>query len=250
MQIIVIGGHGRVGSKIVDTLVERGHHAVAADLSTGVNTITGEGLADALAGASAVVDASNAPSFEDAAVMEFFLTSTGNVLAAEKEAGVPHHVALSIVGSDRLPGSGYLRAKVAQEQLIAESAVPYTIVRATQFFEFVDSIADAATEGDTIRVPDALIQPMAADDVARAVAGVVVNEPADGIVEIGGPEAFSFAEMLQRGLHDDPRTIVADPEARYFGTRLDERSLVPGDGAHLGATRFEDWLDGIRAGVS
>jgi uncharacterized protein YbjT (DUF2867 family) len=244
MKIVVIGGHGRVGSKIVDKLVEHGHDAVAADLGTGVNTITGEGLAEALDGADVVVDVSNSPSFEDAAVLEFFQTSTRNILAAEQAAGVGHHVATSIVGADRLADSGYLRAKVAQEKLIEASSVPYSIVRSTQFFEFVKSIADAATDGDTVRVPSASIQPIAADDVARAVDRIAVGAPVNGIVEVGGPEPFRFDELIRIGLEagNDPRRVVADPDARYFGTTLSDTSLLPGDGAQLGETRFEDWL--------
>ena len=244
MKIVVIGGHGRVGSKIVEQLDEHGHDAVAADLSTGVNTLTREGLAEAFDGADVVIDVSNSPSFEDAAVLEFFRTGTGNILAAEKAAGVGHHVALSIVGADRLPDSGYLRAKVAQEQLIQDASIPYSIVRATQFFEFVDAIADAATEGDTVRLPTALIQPMAAVDVASAVCRIAVGTPANGIVEIGGPEPFRFDKLISYGLsvRNDPRHVVADPDARYFGTTLTNGSLVPGENAQLGQTRFEDWL--------
>jgi uncharacterized protein YbjT (DUF2867 family) len=244
MKIVVIGGHGLIGSKLVDKLDEHGHDAVAADLKTGVNTLTGEGLAEALDGADVVVDVSNSPSFEDAAVMEFFQTSTGNILAAEKAAGVEHHVALSVVGADRLPGSGYLRAKVAQEKLIEDASIPYSIVRATQFFEFVERIAAEATEGDTVRLPSALIQPMAADDVAGAVGRTAVGAPVNGIVEVGGPERFRFDELIRDGLkaRNDPRRVVADPEARYFGTKLAETSLVPGDQTQLGETRFEDWL--------
>jgi uncharacterized protein YbjT (DUF2867 family) len=247
MKIVVIGGHGRIGSKLIDRLDEHGHDAVAADLSTGVNTLTGEGLAAALDGADVVVDVSNSPSFEDTAVLEFFRTSTGNILAAEKAAGVGHHVALSVVGADRLPDSGYLRAKVAQEQLIESSSIPYSIVRATQFFEFVDAIADAATDGDTVRLPTALIQPMAADDVARAVARVTVSTPVNGIVEIGGPEPFRFDKLISYGLsaRDDPRHVVADPDAPYFGTKLADTSLLPGEGARLAETRFEDWLGAL-----
>jgi uncharacterized protein YbjT (DUF2867 family) len=249
MRIVVIGGHGRIGSKVVDRLDEHGHDAVAADLKTGVNTLTGEGLAEALDGADVVVDVSNSPSFEDEAVLEFFRTSTGNIVAAEKAAGVRHHVALSVVGADRLPDSGYLRAKVVQEQLIEDSSVPYTIVRATQFFEFVDAIADAATEGDTVRLPSALIQPMAADDVARAVSRIAMGAPVDGIVEIGGPEAFRFDKLISYGLiaRNDPRHVIADPDAPYFGTKLADTSLIPGDGAQLAETRFEDWLGSLAA---
>src|SRR4051794_20603157 len=244
MKIVVIGGHGRIGSKVVENLDEQGHDAVAADLGTGVNTLTGEGLTEAFAGADVVVDVSNSPSFEDAAVLEFFQTSSGNVLAAETAAGVGHHVALSVVGADRLPGSGYLRAKVAQEQLIKDSSIPYSIVRATQFFEFVDDIADAATEGDTVRVPAALIQPMAAGDVVRAVRRASVGAPVNGIVEVGGPQPFRFDELIRLALsaRDDSRHVVADPDARYFGTTLAGAELLPGDGAQLAETRFEDWL--------
>jgi uncharacterized protein YbjT (DUF2867 family) len=247
MKIVVIGGHGRVGSKIVEQLGAHGHDAVAADLNTGVNTITGEGLAEAFAGADVVIDVSNSPSFEDAAVMEFFTTSTTNVLAAEQVAGIRHHVIFSIVGADRLPGSGYLRAKVAQEKLIADSPVPYSIIRSTQFYEFVDSIADAATEGDTVRVPDARIQPIAADDAARAVGRIAVGTPVNGVVEIGGPEALGFDELIRIGLsaHDDPRTVVVDPDAQYFGTKLEDTSLLPGDGAQLAETRYRDWLSAL-----
>jgi uncharacterized protein YbjT (DUF2867 family) len=244
MKIVVIGGTGRIGSKLVDLLRVHGHEALAASPNTGVNTITGDGLADALNGAAVVVDVSNSPSFEDAAVLEFFTTSTRNLLDAEAAAGVGHHVAMSVVGADRLPDSGYLRAKVAQEQLIAASSIPYSIVRATQFFEFIDSIVAAATDGDTVRVSPMLIQPMAADDVAQAVGKVAAGAPLNGMVEIGGPEAFPLDELVRRDLaaHHDPRHVVADPHARYFGTELAERSLVADADAELGATRFEDWL--------
>jgi uncharacterized protein YbjT (DUF2867 family) len=247
MKLIVIGGHGRIGSKIVEKLGEHGHEAVAADLSTGVNTLTGEGLAEALAGADVVVDVSNSPSFEDDAVMDFFRTSTRNILVAEQAARVGHHVAMSVVGSDRLPDSGYLRAKVAQEELIAASSMPYTIVRSTQFHEFVESIADAATEGDTVRVPSAGIQPIAAGDAARAVGRLAVGRPAGGIVEIAGPRPYRFDELIRYALsaHDDPRHVVADPDARYFGTTLSNGSLLPGENAQLGETRFEDWLGAL-----
>jgi uncharacterized protein YbjT (DUF2867 family) len=244
MKIVVIGGHGRIGSKIVEQLGGLGHEAVAADPSTGVNTLTGEGLAEAFDGADVVVDVSNSPSFADDAVMDFFRTSTRNLLTAEQAAGVGHHVAMSIVGCDRLPGSGYLRAKVAQEELIEASPVPYSIVRSTQFYEFVDSIADAATEGDTVRVPAAGIQPIAAEDAARAVAGIAVGEPANRIVEIGGPRPYGFDELIREDLsaHDDPRRVAVDPDAQYFGTKLANGSLLPGQDAQLGETRFEDWL--------
>jgi len=244
VKIVVIGGNGRVGSKIVEKLGEHGHDAVPADPSTGVNTLTGEGLADALDGADVVIDVANSPSFEDDAVMEFFRTTTRNLLAAERAAGVAHHVAMSIVGCDRLPGSGYLRAKVAQEALIEDSSVPYSIVRSTQFYEFVKSIADAATEGDTVHVPAAGIQPIAADDAARAVARIAVGTPTGGIVEIAGPRPYGFDELIRTGLsaRNDPRSVVADPDARYFGTTLTNGSLLPGENARLGETRFEDWL--------
>jgi uncharacterized protein YbjT (DUF2867 family) len=244
MKIVVIGGHGRIGSKIVATLGEHGHDAVAADPSTGLNTITGEGLAEAFAGADVVVDVSNSPSFADDDVMEFFTTSTRNILAAEQTAGIGHHVALSVVGSDRLPDSGYLRAKVAQEKLIEAGPVPYTILRSTQYFEFVESITAAATDGDAIRVPDALIQPVAAEDAARAAGRIAAGKPVNGIVEIGGPKPYRFEELVRADLsaHDDPRQVVADPDAQYFGTRLTDRELLPGNDAELGQIRFEDWL--------
>src|SRR5437660_5210850 len=244
MEIVVIGGSGLIGSKLVTKLREHGHDPVAASPNSGVNTLTGEGLAEVLAGASVVVDVSNSPSFEDAAVMEFFKTSTGDLLTHETAAGVGHHVALSVVGSDCLPDSGYLRAKVAQEKLIKESSIPYSIVRATQFFEFVKRIADSATEGNTVRLPPVRFQPMAADDVASAVARVAIGSPLNGIIEIAGPEQFRFDELIRQGLsaRKDPREVIADPHARYFGTELSERSLVPGDDAQLGETRFEDWL--------
>ena len=247
MKIVVIGGHGRVGSKIVEKLGEHGHDTVAADLDTGIDTLTGEGLAKALDGADVVVDVSNSPSFADEEVLEFFRTSTGNLLAAEQAAGIGHHVAMSVVGSDRLPDSGYLRAKVAQEELIAAGPIPYSIVRSTQFFEFVESIAAAAADGDTVRVPAARIQPIAADDVARAVGRVAAGAPANGIVEIAGPEPFRFDELIRRALdaRNDERQVVADPDARYFGTKLDDRSLLPAGRAQLGEIRFEDWIGAL-----
>jgi len=244
MKIVVIGGTGLIGSKLVAKLGDHGHEAVAAAPNTGVNSLTGEGLAEAFAGASVVVDVTNSPSFEEAAVLEFFETSTRNLLEAEAAAGVGHHVALSIVGADRVPDSGYLRAKVAQEKLITGSSIPYSIVRATQFFEFVGRIADEATEGDTVRLPPVLFQPMAADDVAAAVGRVAVAEPLNGVVEVGGPEAFRFDELVRHALtaRQDPRTVVADPAAPYFGAVLSERSIVPDEGARLAATSFDDWL--------
>ena len=243
-KIVVIGGTGLIGSKVVSKLNDHGYEAVSASPNSGVNTLTGEGLAEVLEGASVVVDVSNSPSFEDAAVMDFFLTSTRNLLGYEAAAGVGHHVALSVVGCDRLPNSGYMRAKVAQEKLIKESSIPYSIVRATQFFEFVMRIADSATEGNTVRLPSVSFQPMAADDVAKAVCEVAVGSPLNGIVEVGGPEQFRFDEIIRVGLNarKDPREVIADPHASYFGTELSEGSLVPGDGAQLAKTRFEDWL--------
>jgi uncharacterized protein YbjT (DUF2867 family) len=250
MKIVVIGGTGLIGSKLIPLLSERGHETFAAAPNTGVNTITREGLGAALAGADVVVDVSNAPAWDDAAVLEFFETSTRNLLDAEASAGVGYHVALSIVGADRIPDSGYLRAKRAQEQLIEKASIPYTIVHATQFFEFALRIADEATDGDTVRVPPVLIQPMAADDVAVALCKVVLAIPLNGTTEIGGPEALRFEDFIRQGLraHDDQRVVVSDASARYFGADLQERSLVPGAGAQLGATRFEDWLRNGGAG--
>jgi uncharacterized protein YbjT (DUF2867 family) len=244
MKIVVIGGTGLVGSKLVSKLREHGHQAVAASPDTGVNTITGQGLAEALTGADVVVDVSNSQSFEDKAVLEFFQTSTGNILKAEAAAGVKHHVALSVVGTDRLSESGYFRAKIAQEKLIRESSIPYSIVHATQFFEFIKSIADAATTGITVRLAPVLIQPMAAEDVAKAVGKTSVGAPVNGIVEVAGPEQFRLDEFIRLGLteRNDPREVVADPEARYFGAILGERTLVPESDARLAETRLEDWF--------
>jgi uncharacterized protein YbjT (DUF2867 family) len=244
VKIVVIGGTGLIGSKVVICLEEKGHEAVAASPDSGVNTLTGEGLAEVLEGASVVIDVSNSPSFEDEAVMDFFTTSTSNVLAAEADGGVGHHVVLSVVGTERLPESGYLRAKAAQEKLISDSSIPYSIVHSTQFFEFVKRIADDATEGDTVRLPDALIQPIAADDVAAAVCEISLGAPAEGVVEIAGPEEFRFDQFVNQGLtaKGDPRTVVADPKARYFGAELQERSLLPTNPVHLGEIRFSNWL--------
>ncbi|MEV4410798.1 SDR family oxidoreductase [Catellatospora sp. NPDC049609] len=243
MKIVVIGGTGLIGSKLVSKLGEHGHDAVAAAPNTGVNTLTGEGLADALAGADVVVDVSNSPSFEDAAVMEFFDTSTRNLLAAESAAGVGHHVALSVVGTERLQQSGYFRAKSAQEKLIENSPVPYSIVHATQFFEFVRSMADAATDGDHVRFAPVLFQPMASDEVAQAVARVAVGAPLHATVEVAGPEQVRMDEFFRDALAErgDPRTVVTDPQARYFGAELGERTLLPGDGATLGEIRYRAW---------
>jgi uncharacterized protein YbjT (DUF2867 family) len=244
MKIAVIGGSGLIGSKLADKLGEHGHDAVVADLTTGVNTLTGEGLDEALEGAAVVVDVSNAPSWEDAAVMEFFTTSTGNVLAAEAVAGVAHHVALSVVGTERLTESGYFHAKLAQEKLIEGSSIPYSIVRATQFYEFMQRIAADATDGNTVRLPPALIQPMSADDVASAVGRVSVGAPLNGMVEIAGPEQFRLDELIRGVLTtlSDPRNVVTDPQARYFGIKPSERALLPGPDAQLAGTRFSDWL--------
>lgn len=244
MKIVVIGGSGLIGSTVVARLREHGHEAVPASPNTGVDTLTGQGLADVLAGAEVVVDVSNSPSFEDEAVLRFFETSTRNLLAAEAQAQVGHHVALSIVGADALPDSGYLRAKVAQESLIEAGPIPYSIVRSTQFFEFVKSIVDGATTGTDVRLPHVLFQPVAAADAAGVVGRTAVGDPLNGRVEIGGPERFRFDDFARDGLaaRNDPRTVVTDPHARYFGTELDERSLVPGAGAVLGETRFADWV--------
>jgi len=228
-KVVVIGGTGLIGSKVVARLAEHGHEAIAASPKPGVNTLTGEGLPEVLSGAQVVVDVSNSPSFEDKAVLDFFTTSTGNLLAAEKTAGVGHHVALSVVGTERLSESGYFRAKMTQEKLIRESGIPYSIVHATQFFEFVKSIADSATDGNTVRLSHALIQPIAADAVASAVARTAVGEPINGTIEIAGPEQFGLDELIRKGLsfRGDPREVVADPEARYYGALLEERILLP-----------------------
>ena len=244
MKVVVIGGTGLVGSKLVAKLDDQGHQAVPASPDTGVNTLTGEGLSEVLQGAQVVVDVSNAPDWEDDAVMNFFETSSRNLLAAEAAAGVGHHVALSVVGTDRLLESGYFRAKMAQEKLIEGSSIPYSIVHATQFFEFMKSIAADATDGDTVRLPPALIQPMAADDVASEVAWVAVGPPVNGIVEIAGPEQFRLDELIRGMLKagNDPREVIADPQARYFGIAPSERTLLPGADPRIAETRFEDWL--------
>ena len=244
MKLVIIGGTGLIGSKLVATLKEQGHQALAAAPSTGVNVLTGDGLAAVLRGASVVVDVSNSPSFEDTAVMRFFTTATRTVLAHASAAAVSHYVALSVVGTERLAESGYFRAKIAQERLITEASIPYSIVHATQFFEFVTSIAGAATVGDTVRLAPVLIQPMAADDVATAVARIALGAPVNGVVEIAGPELFRLNELIQQAMsaRHDARTVVADPAARYFGAILGERTLVPAQGARLGAIRFQDWI--------
>jgi uncharacterized protein YbjT (DUF2867 family) len=244
MKIVVIGGTGLIGSKLVNRLREQGHEALAAAPNTGVNTLTGEGLADALKGASVVVDVSNSPDWDDAAVLKFFETSTRNLLTHEAAAGVRHHVAVSVVGTDRLSESGYFRAKMAQEKLIQESSIPYTIVRATQFFEFVKGLADISMVGDKVHLPPVFFQPMAAEDVASAVATIAVAQPANAIVEIAGPEQFRVDELVRRRLASlkDLREVVSDPDARYSGAKIGERTLVPGKNARLGETRFETWL--------
>ncbi|ABR63086.1 SDR family oxidoreductase [Sinorhizobium medicae] len=250
MKIVVIGGTGLIGSKLVGNLRERGHDVLAAAPNTGVNTITREGLAEALNGADVVVDVANAPVWEDKAVLDFFETSGRNLLAAEAAAGVRHHIALSIVGSERLPDNGYFRAKVAQENLIKASGIPYTILRATQFFEFVGGIAQSATAGQEIRLSPALIQPIASDDVAEALADVAVALPVNGTIEIAGPEAIPLDELVRRFLRatEDQRKVLPDVHARYFGAVLDDQSLTPGDNPRIGAIRFEDWLGRQAAG--
>lgn len=243
MKIVVIGGTGLIGSKVVEQLRAVGHEPVAAAPNTGVNTLTGEGLAEVLKGAAVVVDVSNAPSWEDDAVMKFFETSTRNLLAGEKLAGLGHHVALSVVGSERMLESGYFRAKIAQEELIKSSSVPYSIVRATQFFEFIERIADMSTNGDTVRLPPVLIQPMAAGDVATAVCRVALGSPLNGTVEVAGPEQFRLDELIRQALagRHDARKVVTDPQARYYGITVSETTLIPGRNARLGKTRLGDW---------
>jgi uncharacterized protein YbjT (DUF2867 family) len=246
MKLVIIGGTGLIGSKLVSQLKEHGHEAVPASPDTGVNTLTGEGLAEALQGASVVVDVSNSPSFEESAVMKFFTTSTRNLLKHAADAGVKHYVALSVVGTERIPDSPYLRAKNAQESLIKEGGLPYSIVHATQFFEFVKRIADEATVGTEVRLPPVLIQPMAADDVAKAVARIAVGPPVNGTVEVAGPQQFRFDDLIRQGLlaRNDTREVVGDPHARYFGAELGERSLIPADSkARLGEIRFQEWLN-------
>jgi len=244
MKIVVIGGTGLIGSKLVKQLAARGHEAIAASPNTGVNALTGEGLAEALKGAQVVVDVANSPSFEDKAALHFFETSGRNLLAAEAAAGVQHHVALSVVGTERLQDSGYFRAKLAQEKLIKAGHIPYTIVRATQFLEFVGAIAQSGTEGQTVRLPPAMFQPIASDDVATAMADAALGAPVNGMLEIAGLERVGMAVLVQRYLRavGDPRTVVADAQAPYFGLQLDDRSLTPGDNPRLGAIDFETWL--------
>jgi uncharacterized protein YbjT (DUF2867 family) len=254
MKIVVIGGTGLIGSKLVNKLREHGHEAIPASPNSGVNTLTGEGVAEVLRGASVVVDVSNSPSFDEAVAMKFFTTATPNLLRYEQAAGVRHHVALSVVGTGRLAEKrpsdgektirGYFRAKLAQEKLISESPIPFSIVHATQFFEFFKNIADASSDGKTVRLAPVLIQPMAAEDVAAAVGRVAVGAPANGIVEVAGPREFRLDEFIREGLqaYNDPRTVVADPSAGYFGVEVDDRTLVPGKDRRLGETRFETWL--------
>jgi uncharacterized protein YbjT (DUF2867 family) len=244
MKIVVIGGSGLIGKKLVNNLRQLGHEVVAASPRSGVNTITGEGLAEALAGAQVVVDVANSPSFEDKPVLEFFETSGRNLLAAEATAGVGHHVALSVVNADRLPDSGYMRAKVAQEKLIKDSKIPYTILRATQFFEFLSGIAESNTDGQTVRLSPALVQPIASDDVAAALTDITVGAPLNGMIEVAGPEKFRLDELVQRFLiaNNDTRNVITDIHARYFGIELNDHSLTPGDNPRIGSTNFEQWL--------
>jgi uncharacterized protein YbjT (DUF2867 family) len=244
MKIVVIGGSGLIGSKVVSKLRALGHEVVAASPSTGVNTLTGEGLAEALKGAKVVVDVANSPSFEDKAVMNFFETAGRNIHAAEIEAGVKHHVALSVVGTERLLASGYFRAKMAQENMIKASGIPYTIVRATQFFEFVGAIAQSSLVGDAARATPALFQPMASEDVSLAVADAALGEPVNGMIEIGGPEKVSLASMVRKHLQgtNDAREVIEDADALYFGVKIDDQSLTPADGARLGKIRFDEWF--------
>jgi len=249
MKIVVIGGSGLIGSKLVEKLRADGHEALPASPDTGVNTLTGEGLAEALTGAEVVVDVANAPNWDDDAVLDFFKTSSGNLLAAEVSAGVMHHVALSVVGADRLPGSGYMRAKVAQEEIVMQGAVPYTIFRASQFFEFIQRIVDSGSDRDGVHLPPAFIQPQSADDVATELAVIAVSEPVNGILELGGPEQFRLDELGRRVLatENDERLVETDVHATYFGATLEAHSLTPGPDARIGSTRLEDWLNQVAA---
>ncbi len=249
MKIVVIGGTGLIGTKVVKKLTEQGREALAASPNTGVDATTGRGLAEALARAEVVVDVSNSPSWEDAAVLAFFENSGRNLARAEREAGVRHHVALSVVGTDRLQESGYFRAKLAQERLIKGSGIPYTIIRATQFFEFLGAIAAAGAEDSRVRLPNASFQPIAAEDVAKAVADAALGSPVNDTIEIAGPERLPLSELVARYLKatNDPREVIRDPQARYYGIRVDDRSLVPGDNPHLGTIHLEEWLREPRA---
>lgn len=244
MKIVVIGGSGLIGTKLVNRLRKWGHEAMSASPSSGVNAVTGAGLAEALAGAQVVVDVTSSPSFEDAAVLEFFEKSSRNLLATEAITGVGHHVALSVVGADRMPDSGYMRAKVTQEKLIKSAEVPYTILRATQFFEFMGAIAQLATDGQTVHLPPAFIQPVMSDDVAIALVNITLGEPVNGIVELAGPDRIRLDELIRRFLSakQDTRQVVADTHARYFGAELNDKSLIPGNNSRIGSTRFKDWL--------
>jgi uncharacterized protein YbjT (DUF2867 family) len=245
MRIVVIGASGLIGTNVVNRLRRAGHEVVAASLSSGVNIITGEGLAEALKGAQVVVDVANSPSFEDKAVLEFFETAGRNIAAAETAAGVQHHVALSVVGAERLPESGYMRAKLAQENLIKASGIPYTILRSTQFFEFVGGIMKSGADGDTVRVSPALLQPIASDDTSAAVAELAVQPPVNGMVEVGGPDRVPLDELVRAYLaaqKDTRHQVIADVHARYFGSILNDQSLVADNGARLGSTRYQDWL--------
>jgi uncharacterized protein YbjT (DUF2867 family) len=250
MRIVVIGGSGLIGSRLVEKLREAGHDPLPASPDSGVDTLSGEGLEEALEGARVVVDVSNAPAWDDAAVLDFFQTSSRNLLAAETSAGVSHHVALSVVGTDRLPESGYFRAKLAQEEAVKAGSVPYTILRATQFFEFIGRIADSSTEGDTVRLAPVFVQPEAADDVAAALAEIAASPPVNGIVELAGPEQFRLDELARRVLwaKGDRREVIGDVHARYFGTELTYYSLTPGSDARIAPTHFEDWLSQSTAG--
>ncbi len=249
MKIVVIGGSGLIGTKVVKKLTGEGHQVVAASPKTGVDTTTGRGLAEALAGADVVVDVSNAPNWEDAAVLAFFESSSRNIARAEQQAGVRHHVALSVVGTDRMVESGYFRAKLVQERLIEASGIPYTIVRATQFFEFLPAIADSGMADGRVHLPNASFQPMAAEDVAAAVAAAAVGAPIDGTIEIAGPERLPMSELVARYLQEthDPREVVSDPQALYYGIHVDDRTLVPGEHPRLGTTRLDDWIHQSRA---
>lgn len=245
MKILIIGGSGLIGSKLVAILRDRGHDVIAASPSSGVNTLTGEGLSESMQGVQVVVDVANSPSFEDDPVMHFFETSGRNLLAAETAAGVLHHVALSVVGTERLQSSGYFRAKLVQENLIKESQIPYTIVRATQFFEFVGAIADSGTVGDSVRLPPAMMQPIVSDDVAAALADVVIEEPLMGTVDLAGPERIRMDDLIRSYLlaHQDSRQVTTDSQARYFGIEVNDQSLTPGKSPRLGSVRFKDWLN-------
>lgn len=249
MRVVIIGGTGLIGSKVVRMLHERGHDALPAALETGVNTLTGVGLAGSIAGADVVIDVSNSPSFDPESAMSFFQTSTRNILAAEATAAVRHHVALSVVGIDRLADIGYFRAKLAQEELVRSSAIPYSIVHATQFFEFLDGIADDATSGETVHLAPVLFQPMAAEDVARTVCSVALGTPINGMVETAGPQPYRMDELVRLRLEarNDPREVVTDPQARYFGSLLSDRSLMPGDDARIGKTTFPVWQQRVPA---